>query len=211
MTLRSPYAAPTSRMAAIGSAVAVLIAGAVTLPLVDVGPLSLQMALHLAVMNVAAPLAAAMLSPRTPRRVMSVPFLWAVAVAQIVLLWAWHVPGVQHAAADAMGLHLVMLGSLAAVAFLFWIAVLESAATARWGAVVALLLTGKLACLLGALLIFAPRELYRLNGLASLEDQQLAGLLMITACPLSYIVAGVAMAAQAIGDLERTPKPLSAG
>lgn len=75
----------------------------------------------------------------------------------------------------------------------------------------ALLLTGKLACLLGALLIFAPRELYRLHGLPSLEDQQLAGLLMITACPLSYVVAGVAMAAQAIGDLERGPKPLSVG
>lgn len=210
MTIRSPIAAPKSRMAALCSAVAVLIAGVVTFSLVEIGPLSLQMARHLAAMNVAAPLAAVVLAPRVPRGT-SPSFLWGVALAQIVLLWAWHVPGIQHAVDGSMGLHLLMLGSLTAVAFLFWIAVLQSAATARWGAVVALLLTGKLACLLGALLIFAPRELYRLHGLASLEDQQLAGLLMITACPLSYIVAGVVMAAQAIGDLERLPKPLSAG
>lgn len=121
MTIRSPIAASTSRTAVIGSAVAVLIAGAVTLSLVEVGPLSLQMALHLAVMNVAAPLTAVMLALRTSTKPR---FLWAVAVAQIVLLWAWHVPGVQHAADGSMGLHLLILGSLAAVALAFWIAVL---------------------------------------------------------------------------------------
>ncbi len=37
-----------------------------------------------------------------------------------------------------------------------------------------------------------------------LGDQQLAGLLMITACPLSYVIAGVVLAAQTMADLART-------
>src|SRR3546814_19538685 len=105
-----------------------------------------------------------------------------------------------------------MLGSLALAAVLFWALLLASSATSRWGGLAALLLTGKLACLLGALLIFAPRDLYSLPGVSfahhslgpsTLADQHLAGLLMIPACPLSYIVAGVVLAAQMQADLER--------
>jgi putative membrane protein len=97
---------------------------------------------------------------------------------------------------------------LAGAAFWFWSAVI---AAPDWKGLIALLLTGKLACLLGALLIFAPRDFYNLDGLvlglcttgpSSLADQQLAGLLMITACPLSYLVTGVVLAAGMIGRLE---------
>ena len=56
----------------------------------------------------------------------------------------------------------------------------------------------------GALLIFAPRTLYHL----ALDDQQLAGLLMITVCPLSYLVAAVVLAVQWIGPgTSETPRP----
>jgi putative membrane protein len=199
------------RAATVISALAVLVVGAIVLSQVETGPLSLQMVQHLAAMNVVAPLVAAFFSFR-PADQARRSFLWSAALAQIVLLWAWHVPAVQQAAAASMVAHLIMLGSLTVAALAFWAAILASAATARWGAIAALLLTGKLACLLGALLIFAPRELYRLAelefvpGSASvsvLGDQQLAGLLMITACPLSYLVAGVVLAAQAMADLER--------
>jgi hypothetical protein len=37
-----------------------------------------------------------------------------------------------------------------------------------------------------------------------LEDQQLAGLLMIIACPLSYLTAGLVISIQLIGN---TPAP----
>jgi cytochrome c oxidase assembly factor CtaG len=40
--------------------------------------------------------------------------------------------------------------------------------------------------------------------MTDLTDQQLAGLLMITACPLSYVLAGVVLAAQMMRDLART-------
>ncbi len=197
---------------AILSAGAVLTAGILTLSLVEIGPLSESMAQHLAVMNVVAPLAALALARHLPRAAARPLFLWAAAGSQLVLLWAWHVPAMQRAAAAAPALHLVMLGSLALAAVLFWVLLLASAATSRWNGLAALLLTGKLACLLGALLIFAPRDLYGLPGISfalcsigplTLADQQLAGLFMITACPLSYVVAGVVLAAQMILDLER--------
>jgi putative membrane protein len=72
-----------------------------------------------------------------------------------------------------------------------------------------LLVTGKLFCLLGALLVFAPRSLYLLQngheahfGPITIEDQQLAGLLMLLACPLSYLLAGVVIASRAIFALD---------
>ena len=199
---------------AIFSAGAVLTAGVLTLSLVEIGPLSESMAQHLAVMNVAAPLAAIPLARRLPPIARRPLFLWVIAFSQVLLLWAWHTPAVQRAAAGSPGLHLVMLGSLALAAVLFWALLLACGATSRWSGLAALLLTGKLACLLGALLIFAPRDLYGLPGISfalcsvgpsSLADQQLAGLLMITACPLSYVVAGVVLAAQMMLDLERRP------
>jgi putative membrane protein len=203
---------PRTATPAIFSAGAVLTAGVLTLSLVEIGPLSESMAQHLAVMNVAAPLAAIALVRRLPPVTHRPLFLWAAAFSQVMLLWAWHAPAVQRAAAASPGLHLVMLGSLALAAVLFWALLLASSATSRWGGLAALLLTGKLACLLGALLIFAPRDLYSLPGVSfalcsigpsTLADQQLAGLLMITACPLSYVVAGVVLAAQMMLDLER--------
>lgn len=88
-----------------------------------------------------------------------------------------------------------MHGSLFLAALAFWVLLLDMMERSGWQAILGLLLTGKLACLLGALLIFAARPLY---SDAALADQQLAGLLMITACPLSYIAAGVVIAARLI-------------
>jgi putative membrane protein len=91
--------------------------------------------------------------------------------------------------------------------------VIAAAGRNQWRGVLGLLITGKLACLLGVLMIFAPRDMYGLPGLlfplcstgpSSLQDQQLAGLLMITACPLSYLVAGVVLAAQMLGRVEQS-------
>jgi putative membrane protein len=87
----------------------------------------------------------------------------------------------------------VMLATLLAAAVCFWGGILLLAARSRWQAIVALLATGKLACLLGALLIFARRPLF---VHATMDDQQLAGLLMVVACPLSYVLVGVVLSAQ---------------
>jgi len=188
------------RSPAVISAIAVLASGVVIFAWIEPGPLSMQMAQHVFVMNIAAPLVAAALPAREAGR----SFLWPAALAQIVLLWAFHAPPAQHSAAASHAVHLLMLGALTGAAILFWAAVLAATARHRWGPILALLATGKLACLLGALLIFAPNTLYRLS---TIEDQQLAGLLMVSACPLSYLVAGVVLAARALARLEKTAPP----
>src|SRR5690606_13880969 len=81
---------------------------------------------------------------------------------------------------------------------------------ARWRSLLSLLLTSKLFCLLGVLLVFSPRLLYpdvlhaghgaRLQ--APLAAQQLAGLLMLGVCPPSYLTAGVVIAARWIFEIE---------
>jgi putative membrane protein len=74
----------------------------------------------------------------------------------------------------------------------------------------ALLITGKLFCLLAALLVFSPRVLYP-DALAAhrhapvaadlLSDQHLAGLLMLVLCPLTYVLAGVLIAERWLREL----------
>lgn len=199
-------------------AAAVSLAGIVVLPLSDLGALSLQMTQHLVLMNVAAPLAAALLASRGP--LFGSAALWLAALAQLLLLWAWHLPALQQAVAASGLLQASLLMLLSAAALVFWLAVAAAERANAWRAIAALLVTGKFTCLLGALLIFAPRDLYGLpelalafcsSGPSSLADQQFAGLLMVTACPLSYLVAGVALAARLLARLSDGPDRHVAG
>ena len=179
------------------SAIGVAIAGSLTFLAYDFGTQSTHMALHIAAMNVTAPLAAALLSKLLPSWVGQYRTLWLSALAQISLLWAWHVPSVQHAVAASHGHHVAAHAALFFSSFVFWSSIIRLPEAGRWQAIAALLLTGKLACLLSALLIFSPRALYDTSvQYAQLDDQQLAGLLMITACPLSYLIAAIILATQ---------------
>lgn len=184
------------------------LAGFATVPMLEIGPLSLQMLQHLAVMNVLAPLLALALPQSV---VQGRGGLWIPAVLQLTVLWAWHMPSMQQLAAGSAVAQIWLMAMLAGAALWFWQAVIGAARAGGWSALGVLLGTGKLACLLGALLIFAPRDLYLLDGLAlvlcaagpsNLSDQQLAGLLMVTACPLSYLVVGVALAARMLIRLD---------
>lgn len=187
-----------------------LIAGHLAGMAMNTGPLSSHMAQHIVVMNLVAPIAALLLlqAPRSKRvhhldrQWPNSALVWAV-VAQVGALWTWHLPVVFTAAKSSPVLLAAMHLSLLAVALFFWVCIFSVQGNGRWKPIVALLVTGKLFCLLGALLIFAPRPLYALSQGASLGDQQLAGLLMIAACPLTYVVAGVVIAARWLADLER--------
>ena len=199
--------------AAVASAGTVLFAGAIILSLYDLDTHSRHMALHIISMNVVAPLLAALVLARWHAVATRPALLWTATLVQIVLLWAWHAPAVYDVAMKSHTAQLAMHGLLFVAALLFWLALLTVGKPARWQTLPALLLTGKLACLLAALLIFAPRTLYdaaghlahsaqRLSGLGNLDDQHLAGLLMITACPLSYLVAAVMIAVQLVNTRE---------
>lgn len=206
---------------AIVSAVVVLLTGAAVLVVYDLGHFSSHMALHIASMNIIAPAVAALVVTRRHIGGTRPLWLWAATFLQIVLLWAAHAPAVHHLLqSPAAGL--TFHAALMLAALFFWFSLLTTSAVSRWQTIPALLLTGKLTCLLAALLIFAPRTLYGFAGHPAaapehlslhhaLEDQHLAGLLMITACPLSYLVAAVIMTVQLIGRAEISAAPMPGG
>lgn len=194
--------------AALAGAAAVLLAGVPLVIFHELGHLSQHMALHILSMNVAAPFAAIIIVARAAPRTLAPKWLWAIACMQILALWFLHTPRFHSMAAHNAAMSVSVQGVLACLALAFWIALMSLGAQQRWHAPAALLLTGKLACLLAALLIFAPRLLYTATDHqahvinVSLADQQLAGLLMIVACPLSYLTAAVLITLALIGSHE---------
>jgi putative membrane protein len=200
---------------AVASAYAVLVAGAAVLLIYDLGHFSAHMMLHIASMNVAAPLLAVWAIAHWPTNGIPATWLWSATFVQIALLWTWHSPAVHNVIVHSPALGLTLHGVLFLAALAFWLTLLTISAAARWQTIPALLLTGKLACLLAALLIFAPRTLYdsashlvdATSRLPALDDQHLAGLLMISACPLSYLVAAVIITVQLIGRPQTTAAP----
>ena len=195
-------------MPALASAAAVGVAGAIIVAGLDLGPLSAQMALHVALMNVAAPLLALTVFRAAREDGRAWPF-WAATGSQIALMWAWHAPPLHQLAMTAAAWQAAMHASLFLAALWFWSRIVDLAPRSRWQGILGLLLTGKLACLLAALFVFAPRTLFTQahaahHGADNLADQQVAGLLMIAACPLSYVVAGLVLAAQMLADMRMT-------
>jgi putative membrane protein len=156
------------------------------------GTLAGHMLLHLVVMNGAALLLAIVLRPKW-RSTLAVS-----TVLQVALLWGWHVPSVYTATSHSLVLTLSMHASLLAVSFLFWSAVVAHPVGKSWQTILAALVTAKAFCLFGAVLCFARRPLYVVHGdpafgLSALDDQQLAGLLMMASCAVVYVVAAVAL------------------
>lgn len=165
--------------------------------------LAKHMGTHIALMNFVAPALALLLHERLP-----LPFtsrLFTATTAQLLVLVAAHAPGALIAAHQSMAVHVLVQAALLVVSLWFWSAVFTAVGTQQWRAIAALLVTGKIFCLVGAIFTFAPRPL--LAGLAghapaaAVADQQLAGLLMLTACPLTYVLAGVVVSVRWLAAL----------
>jgi putative membrane protein len=166
------------------------------------GSLSGLMLQHMVLMNLVVPGLIYVLRPTVPDIVSR---NWPLATAtQLVLLWGWHSPPALEVAMSSPMIMLAMGTSLTVAAAWFWLAIYATPEGGRWRAIVALLVTGKLFCLLGALLVFAPRSLFgaMIGGShtvfmsENLVDQQLAGLVMLVVCPLIYITAGLVLASR---------------
>jgi putative membrane protein len=211
-TLR-PAAASGETFAASASATAVAVSGLFVLLAYDLGPRATSMATHIAVMSMLAPVAAALSASRLPRWMSKSEVLWLSAAVQLLLLWAWHAPAIERMASARHSVHAGAHLSLLLSSLMFWGAVIRVAGSARWHTIAALLLTGKLTCLLGALLVFSPRALYGSEShmVRNLDDQQLAGLLMLAACPLSYLVAAVVIVARLLGGPAHLAHPGRSG
>lgn len=109
--------------------------------------------------------------------------VWLLASAA---LWFWHIPGPYGWALQNEGVHTLEHLSFFLTSLAFWSLVTEPYGPRRTGCGVALAMVATFAMhnsLLGALLTFATVPLYHAQpatafGLAPLEDQQLAGLIM---------------------------------
>jgi putative membrane protein len=208
---------PDGSLIALAGAIGAFLLAPVALEAAGNGHLSRHMLAHILLMGAVAPAAAGAglrLVATRPR----LPFGGAVlpgAAAQAAALWGWHAPPVLAAALASPVLHLLLQASLFATALWFWLGILSVRDHGRWRSILVLLVTAKLFCLLGVLLTFAPRALFLGHAAAApmheIADQQLAGLLMLAACPLTYIVAGVLIAARWLKDLGMGPSARSGG
>lgn len=134
---------------------------------------------HLALTLVLAPVLVAALgdSHRPPRVSVALATTMSAGV-----FWAWHVPTLYEAALSSNVVFWAMQSSITGSAMLWWAALRRAPALA---ATASLLAQTVQMGVLGALLVFSGRALYAPHwlttqswGLAPLEDQQIAGLVM---------------------------------
>jgi putative membrane protein len=132
----------------------------------------------------------------------------AATVIHGIALWVWHAPLLYNAALANSFVHWLQHVSFLITALLFWWALLRGRGRERgYGAAVFyLFLTALHSGFLGVLITFSRRLIYPLQsqtaaewGLAPLEDQQLAGLIMWVPAGLVYAIAALILAGVWIG------------
>ncbi len=179
-----------------------------------------HMVMHMAVVALAAPLLAfgvarsrLLAAGARPGR-----FVLLAALVEFVLIWGWHAPALHDAARVHAGLFALEQGSFLAAGLGLWTAAFgagggEDRRRAAAGAA-GLLLTSMHMTLLGALLLLAPRSLYRcgsfcapLAGLTSLEDQQLGGTIMLLVGGAAYLAGGLALLARVLNGEPKGARP----
>lgn len=147
--------------------------------------------------------------PRLPRA--GRPALLAEAcLLAAATLWLWHLPGLYEAALHGPGLHAAAHGSFLGTAALFWWAVGLGGGPVSGASVVALFAMGLQNSALSALILAAREPWFGdharaalLCDLAPLDDQRLAGLIMMLPCDAVYLGAALGLGAIWLRDLER--------
>jgi putative membrane protein len=183
-------------------------------PLTGVGRQSFaaHMAMHMAVVALAAPLVALAVSGRELDPARARPRLFApipASIIELVVVWAWHTPALHHAARHETWAFVLEQGSFLAAGLLLWIAAVGGSreqVRSRGGAGVAgLLFTSMHMTLLGALFVLGTRPLYAhasdaSAGLSALKDQHLGGVIMLLVGGTSYLVGGLWLTAGLLRD-----------
>jgi putative membrane protein len=192
------------------------------LPALVPGAFSAHMALHMAVVAIAAPLLALGLAqsrfdpvPRAPALFAAVP----ASIAELVVVWGWHTPALHHAARHGSLAFALEQGSFVLSALWLWCSAFGGAPRERderrGAGMLGLLLTSMHMTLLGALLALPPRALYTFGEhgvghaahggataaarLDALDDQHLGGAIMIVLGGASYLIGGLWLAAGLLG------------
>lgn len=122
----------------------------------------------------------------------------AAAALQVLVFLFWHAPQAIAVSLRNDPVHWVMHGTIFGCALLFWAALVRRQKQSLGSGLVSLLVMFKVSLISGALLAFAPVAFYSSYGtrpmawgFSLLEDQQLAGLLMMTVGSMMYAVAAI--------------------
>ena len=131
------------------------------------------------------------------------PYLWWATSIQILMFLVLHAPFV-HINLHSLPVLSLTMAVMLGISTWYWCAVFYAGTARLWQAILTLLLTGKVFCMLAILIVFSPRALYSgFHHLVPVHEQQLAGLLMMVACPLSYVLTAVVLSARWLNQLER--------
>jgi putative membrane protein len=193
-------------------AAAVVLATAWLGPLPDLARQSFaaHMTMHMAVVAVAAPLMAMAISGSTADPARALPRLFApipASLLELVVVWAWHVPVLHHAARHETGVLMIEQGSFLVAGLLLWVAAFggtrEQQKFRAGPGVVALLFTSMHMTLLGALFALANRPLFQhatteQGVFAALADQHLGGAIMLLVGGASYLLGGLWLTARMV-------------
>ena len=185
------------------------------LPAMSRTAFSLHMMLHLGVVALAAPLLAIGLARAglCLDRYASATWLSLAFLAELLVVWGWHLPALHEAAAQHTSLFVLQQVSFLAVGLAIWL--LGFARRSQQGLVLTLcgfFLTFAHMTMLGLVLIMAPQLIYPPElclgafGLQALDDQRLGGMLMAGWSAVVYLGATLALA----GRLLRDDEPLIA-
>jgi putative membrane protein len=176
---------------------------------------AVHMTMHIAVVAVAAPLLALAVAGTGADPVRAMPRLAApipASMIELVVVWAWHVPALHHAAREEADAFALEQASFILAGLLLWTAAIggdnEQRRLRAGGGIVALLFTSMHMTLLGALFALASRPLFQHGapaaGLSPLADQQLGGVIMLLVGGASYLLGGLWLTAVAL-RLQATP------
>lgn len=161
-----------------------------------------HMTLHMVIVAVVAPLLSIAMAGLRYDPVRKVPALFSpvpASVGELLIVWAWHAPGLHHwARHDLFGL-IVEQGMFLAAGMWVWLSAFGGSkprSRARAGAgIIGLLLTSMHMTFLGALLALSPRLLYQHHqagsGLTPLTDQHLGGAVMLVVGGIAYLAGGL--------------------
>jgi putative membrane protein len=163
-----------------------------------------HMTMHIAVVAVAAPLLALAMAGTGVDPVRAMPRLLSpvpASMIELVIVWAWHVPALHHAARHETGPFILEQATFVIAGVWLWIAAIggdrEQRRVRAGSGVVALLFTSMHMTLLGALFALANRSLFH-DSPSAIGDQHLGGVIMLLVGGASYLIGGLGLTAVAL-------------
>ena len=166
-----------------------------------------HMAMHIAVVAVAAPLLAFGIGGSAADPVRVVPRLvlpLPASMIELIVVWGWHVPALHEAARLQTGAFVLEQGSFAVAGVWLWIAAIGGDRQQRrlraGSGIIALLFTSMHMTLLGALFAIGDRPLF--HG-STVGDQHLGGVIMLLVGGASYLLGALYLTGVALRSTDR--------